>query len=118
MECLRYYSAVFDAFEASMPAESTARLKTEQLFAAQKIRNIIACEGTDRVERHETMVEWGKRMEAAGFACVPLSGRAVSQAELLLNLYYSNGYTLANNPAGYLALGWHNMPLIGVSAWR
>ncbi|BBN18616.1 hypothetical protein Mp_8g03980 [Marchantia polymorpha subsp. ruderalis] len=118
VECLRYYSAVFDAFDASLPPDSPARMKMEQIFAAQKIRNIIACEGPSRVDGHETMRYWHKRMETANFRNTSLSSRAVSQANLLLNLYYSNGYTLNTSECGYLALGWHGMPLMGVSAWN
>ncbi|KAL2609101.1 hypothetical protein R1flu_027674 [Riccia fluitans] len=118
VECLRYYSAVFDAFDATLPSDSPARMKMEQIFAAQKIRNIIACDGPARVDGHETMSYWHKRMEASGFRNIPLSSRAVSQANLLLNLYYSNGYTLNTSDCGYLALGWHGMPLMGVSAWQ
>ncbi|KAL3677406.1 hypothetical protein R1sor_027354 [Riccia sorocarpa] len=118
VECLRYYSAVFDAFDATLPSDSPARMKMEQIFAAQKIRNIIACDGPARVDGHETMRYWHKRMENCGFRNTPLSSRAVSQANLLLNLYYSNGYTLNPSECGYLALGWHGMPLMGVSAWQ
>lgn len=118
VECLRYYSALFDAFDASLPPDSSARMKMEEIFAAQKIRNIVACEGSARVSGHETMKYWHKKMESAHFRCVSLSSRAVSQAHLLLNLYYSNGYTLNTSDTGYLALGWHGMPLTGVSAWQ
>ncbi|CAM6085307.1 unnamed protein product [Calypogeia fissa] len=118
VECLRYYSAVFDAFDASLPPDSPSRMKMEEIFAAQKIRNIIACEGPARVDGHETMKYWHKKMQSAHFSNVPLSNRAGSQAQLLLNLYYSNGYTLNTSECGYLALGWHGMPLMGVSGWQ
>ncbi|EFJ17710.1 GRAS family protein [Selaginella moellendorffii] len=115
-ECLKYYSAVFDAM-ATCASSPSGRLKMERLFAAPKIRNIIACEGPNRVERHESMADWSKRLEVAGFRPSPLSQRAVNQAKLLLRLYYTNGYTL-HSERGSLVLGWRNLPLNTVSAWR
>lgn len=117
VECLRYYSAIFDAFDASLPPGSPSLLKVEQYFAGQKIRNIIACEGPARVERHESMSSWARRMEAAGFRSVPIGTRAISQAKLLLTLYYHSGYTLTAEH-GHIVVGWYNMGLLGVAAWQ
>ncbi|XP_002977541.2 DELLA protein RGL2 [Selaginella moellendorffii] len=118
MACLHYYSAVFDAFDASlhMPGTLPGRKKLEELIAAQKLRNMIACEGSERVERHESMRAWNARMEGVGFRAVSMSHKAINQASLLLKLYYSDGYTLTNQE-GFLILGWRGMPLNGVGAW-
>ncbi len=116
VECLRYYSAIFDAFDTSLQHNSPALLKIEQIFSGQKIRNIIACEGAARVERHESMLNWSRRMEAAGFRGVQISTCAFSQAHLLLSLYFHSGFTL-NSEHGYLVAGWYNVGLMGVSAW-
>lgn len=117
-ECLRYYSAVFDALDASLPQGSPALQQVEHLFTGQKIRNIVACEGEDRVTRHENLSNWSRRMELAGFRATPISTRAISQARLLLHLYFSqSGYTLRTEN-GAVVLGWDNMSLLGATAWR
>ncbi|XP_024388062.1 scarecrow-like protein 21 [Physcomitrium patens] len=117
-ECLRYYSAVYDALDAALPSGSPALQQVEHLFTGQKIRNIVACEGEDRITRHEPMKNWSRRMELAGFRPMPLSTRAISQARALLEIYFSlSGYNLRTEN-GILVLGWDNTPLVGVSAWR
>lgn len=117
VECLKYYSAVFDALDASVPPGSSALFAVEQLFSGQKIRNIIACEGSARVERHERMASWNRRFLSAGFRSSPLSSRAISQARLLLSLYFHCGYTLSSDHYS-IVLGWKNMPLLGAAAWK
>ncbi|KAL0448129.1 UNVERIFIED_CONTAM: Scarecrow-like protein 28 [Sesamum latifolium] len=62
---LRYYSAVFDSVDSSLPLDSPVRIKIEEMFA-REIRNIIACEGRDRHERHETFEKWQQLMEQGG----------------------------------------------------
>ncbi|KAG0622126.1 hypothetical protein M758_3G073700 [Ceratodon purpureus] len=117
-ECLRYYSAVYDALDASLPQGSYALQQVEHLFTGQKIRNIVACEGEDRITRHETLANWSRRMEMAGFRATPIGTRAISQARLLLHLYFAqSGYTLRTEN-GAVVLGWDNMPLLGATAWR
>lgn len=117
-ECLRYYSAVFDALDASLPPGSPALQQVERLFTGQKIRNIVACEGEDRITRHENLANWSRRMEMAGFKPTPISTRAISQARLLLHLYFSqSGYTLRTEN-GAVVLGWDNMSLLGATAWQ
>ncbi|KAJ7531947.1 hypothetical protein O6H91_14G066100 [Diphasiastrum complanatum] len=117
VECLKYYSGIFDALDTSLSPGSLARLKIEQLFAGQIIRNVVACEGESRLERHESMSSWQKRMESAGFLAGSLSIRAMSQANLLINLYYSQDYSICSDE-GSLVLQWQGMPFIGVSAWH
>ncbi|KAG0557523.1 hypothetical protein KC19_11G137400 [Ceratodon purpureus] len=115
VECLKYYSAVFDALDASIP-DRESLLEIEQLFAGQKIRNIIACEGNARIERHENMASWNRRLLAAGFQRCPIAARVVNHASLQLTMYYVDGFTLSIKE-GYVGLGWKNMPLVGIAAW-
>lgn len=44
---LRYYSAIFDSIDYSLPLHSPVRIKIEEMFAGE-IRNIITCERTNR----------------------------------------------------------------------
>lgn len=116
LESLQYYSAVFDSLEANISRESSARVQVEQLFA-REIRNILSCEGTDRVERHENISRWRSIMSRSGFVKVPLEDSAYTQALILLRMFDSDGYTLAEEN-GAVTLGWMEQPLLTASAWK
>ncbi|KAK7311333.1 hypothetical protein RJT34_09399 [Clitoria ternatea] len=117
LEALHYYSAIFDSLDATFPADSAQRAKVEQYIFAPEIRNIVACEGVERFERHERLEKWRKIMEGKGFKGVPLSPNAVTQSKILLGLYSCDGYRLTEDK-GCLLLGWQDRAIIAASAWR
>lgn len=118
LEALHYYSAIFDSLDATFPPESAQKAKVEQCIFAPEIRNIVACEGPKRTERHERLEKWRKIMEGKGFTGVPLmSANAVTQSKILLSLYSCDGYRLTEDK-GCLLLGWQDRSLIAASAWR
>uniref|UniRef100_M8BAT7 Uncharacterized protein n=1 Tax=Aegilops tauschii TaxID=37682 RepID=M8BAT7_AEGTA len=118
LEALHYYSAIFDSLDATFPADSAPRMKVEQCLLAPEIRNVVACEGAERVARHERLDRWRRIMEDRGFEAVPLSPAAVGQSQVLLGLYGAgDGYRL-NEDKGCLLLGWQDRAIIGASAWR
>ncbi|XP_061339085.1 GRAS family protein RAM1 [Gastrolobium bilobum] len=117
LEALHYYSAIFDSLDATFPPDSAQRAKVEQHIFAPEIRNIVACEGAERIERHERLEKWRKIMEGKGFKGVPLSPNAVTQSKILLGLYSCDGYRLTEDK-GCLLLGWQDRAIIAASAWR
>ncbi|KVH92859.1 DELLA protein RGL1-like [Cynara cardunculus var. scolymus] len=117
LEALHYYSAIFDSLDATFPADSPQRAKVEQYIFAPEIRNIVACEGAERVMRHERLEKWRKIMEGKGFKGVPLSENAVTQSKILLSLYSCDGYRLTED-RGCLLLGWQDRSILAASAWR
>lgn len=117
LEALHYYSAIFDSLDATFPVDSVQRSKVEQYIFAPEIRNIVACEGAERVVRHERLEKWRKIMEGKGFKGVALSGNAVTQSKILLGLYSSDGYRLTEEN-GCLLLGWQDRAILAASAWR
>ncbi|KAL4581513.1 hypothetical protein LXL04_006035 [Taraxacum kok-saghyz] len=117
LEALHYYSAIFDSLDATFPADSPQRAKVEQYIFAPEIRNIVACEGAERVMRHERLEKWRKIMEGKGFQGVPLSENAVTQSKILLSLYSCDGYRLTEDK-GCLLLGWQDRSILAASAWR
>ncbi|KAK3183849.1 hypothetical protein Dsin_031135 [Dipteronia sinensis] len=117
LEALHYYSAIFDSLDATFPPDSAQRAKVEQYIFAPEIRNIVACDGAERIERHERLEKWRKLMEGKGFKGVPLSANAVTQSKILLGLYSCDGYRLTEDK-GCLLLGWQDRALIAASAWR
>ncbi|KAL4584820.1 hypothetical protein LXL04_009430 [Taraxacum kok-saghyz] len=116
MEALYYYSAIFDALDAMLPKYDTRRAKIEQFYFAEEIKNIVSCEGPNRVERHERVDQWRRRMSRAGFQAAPvkLVGRA---KEWLGKLGICEGYTIVEEK-GSLVLGWKSKPIVAASCWK
>ncbi|KAM1769773.1 hypothetical protein FF2_044123 [Malus domestica] len=117
LEALHYYSAIFDSLDATFPPDSAQRAKVEQYIFAPEIRNIVACEGAERTERHERLEKWRKMMESKGFKSVALSANAVTQSKILLGLYSCDGYRMTEDN-GCLLLGWQDRSIMAASAWR
>ncbi|KAD7478512.1 hypothetical protein E3N88_01648 [Mikania micrantha] len=93
-------------------------LVMSEVYLGRQICNVVACEGTDRVERHETLSQWRTRMNSAGFDPVHMGSNAFKQASMLLALFSGGvGYRVEEND-GCLMLGWHTRPLIATSAWQ
>ncbi|GAB4846232.1 hypothetical protein Ancab_025230 [Ancistrocladus abbreviatus] len=114
-ETLDFYSAMFESIDVTMSRESKERVNVEQHCLARDIVNIIACEGKERVERHELFGKWKLRFTMAGFRPYPLSSYVNSVIRDLLSRY-SEHYTYAEKD-GALLLGWKDRMLISASAW-
>ncbi|KAJ7544387.1 hypothetical protein O6H91_09G076800 [Diphasiastrum complanatum] len=117
VEALHYYSAMFDSMDSTLPQLSIERVTLEKHLFGQEIKNIVACEGLERVERHEKVGSWRKRMQKAGFVHLQLSSATMLQAERLLETYGCEGYRLVED-AGCLTICWHGTPLFSSSAWQ
>ncbi|KAG5227266.1 DELLA protein [Salix suchowensis] len=115
---LHYYSSLFDSLEGSGLTPPSQDLVMSELYLGRQICNVVAYEGADRVERHETLAQWRTRFDSAGFDPVHLGSNAFKQASMLLALFAGgDGYRVEENN-GCLMLGWHTRPLIATSAWR
>ncbi|XP_073037430.1 DELLA protein GAI1-like [Primulina eburnea] len=119
-ESLHYYSTLFDSLESC----STDGVVSEQdkvmseVYLGRQICDVVACEGMDRVERHETLDQWRNRLGTMGYSPVHLGSNAYKQASMLLALFAGgDGYRVDENN-GCLMLGWHTRPLIATSAWK
>lgn len=115
-ETMEYYSAMFESIDATLPRESRERINVEQHCLAKDIVNVIACEGKERIERHELLGKWKSRLTMAGFRPFPLSSYVNSVIRVLL-AQYSDLYSLKEKD-GVLLLGWKNRNLISASAWQ
>ncbi|KAJ7191090.1 hypothetical protein O6H91_Y524900 [Diphasiastrum complanatum] len=117
VEALHYYSAMFDSMDSTLPQLSVERATLEKHLFGPEIKNIVACEGLERVERHERLESWRKRMEKAGFVPLLLSSSTMLQAERLLGTHACEGYRLMED-RGCLTIYWHGTPLFSSSAWQ
>ncbi|XP_048324573.2 scarecrow-like protein 3 [Ziziphus jujuba] len=117
LEALYSYAALFDCLESTMTRTSVERLKVEKMLFGEEIKNIIACEGAERKERHEKLDKWIQRLDSAGFGNVPLSYYGMLQARRLLQGYGCDGYRIKEE-SGSVLICWQDRPLFSISAWR
>ncbi|KAF9689380.1 hypothetical protein SADUNF_Sadunf01G0086300 [Salix dunnii] len=115
---LKFYSALFDSIDSSLPFDSPVRIKIEEMYA-REIRNIVACEGSDRHERHEMFDKWKNLMEQGGLRCMVVSEREILQSQMLLKMYSCDSYQVKKHgqEGAALTLSWLDQPLYTVSAW-
>ncbi|KAK4373804.1 hypothetical protein RND71_004481 [Anisodus tanguticus] len=116
-ESLHFYAALFDCLESTLPRTSLERLKVEKMLLGEEIKNIIACEGIERKERHEKLEKWFQRFDTSGFRNVPLSYYAMLQARRLLQSYSCEGYKIKEEN-GCVVICWQDRALFSVSSWR
>nr|AYM54790.1 scarecrow-like protein 3-like transcript variant X2 [Cymbidium ensifolium] len=117
MEALNFYAAMFDCLESMVPRQSVERLKVEKLVFGEEIKNIIACEGLERKERHEKLDKWIQRFEMAGFGRVSLSYYGLVQARGMLQGFGCDGYKVKEENGCFLFC-WQEIALFSISAWR
>uniref|UniRef100_A0A2N9EBR2 Uncharacterized protein n=1 Tax=Fagus sylvatica TaxID=28930 RepID=A0A2N9EBR2_FAGSY len=113
---MKFYAALFDCLDSTVSIAPIERQKVEKMLFGEEIKNIIACEGAERKERHEKLEKWILWLELAGFGRVPLSYYGRLQAGRLLQSY-GYGYNIKEEN-GCLVIYWHKIPLFSVSAWR
>ncbi|KAK8542286.1 hypothetical protein V6N12_014887 [Hibiscus sabdariffa] len=116
MEALNFYAALFDCLESTVSRAPVERQKVEKMLFGEEIKNIIACEGVERKERHEKLEKWILRFELAGFGKVPLSYHGMLQAGRLLQANNYDGYKIKEDN-GRVVICWQERPLYSMSAW-
>ncbi|CAM6104505.1 unnamed protein product [Calypogeia fissa] len=117
MEALHFYSSMFDSLEASNCPSGSEQQMLAEMYLGREINNIVACEGSERLERHETLDQWRIRLRNAGFSQIHMGPNAFKQASMLLTMFSGQGYRVQDNQ-GCLTLCWHDRPLIAASAWH
>lgn len=116
LETLNYYTAMFESIDVTLPREHKERINVEQHCLAREVVNILACEGPERVERHELLGKWRSRFKMAGFTPYPLSSLVNATIKTLLE-NYCNKYRLQERD-GALYLGWMDRDLVASCAWK
>ncbi|KAL5575874.1 hypothetical protein UlMin_017573 [Ulmus minor] len=116
VEMMDYYTAMFESIDVARPRNDKQRISAEQHCVARDIVNMIACEGADRVERHELLGKWRSRLMMAGFKQCPLSSSVTGAVKNLLREYNAN-YRVEERD-GALYLWWMNKAMTTSSAWR
>lgn len=115
VEIMDYYTAMFESIDAGCPRDDRKRLNAEQHCVARDIVNMVACEGVERVERHELLGKWRMRFSMAGFRQWPLSPSVVAAVRNMLKEF--NGNYRVEQRDGALYLGWMRRAMVTSSAW-
>jgi hypothetical protein len=115
-EVLFFYSALFDVLDTTTPRDNEQRMLIEQNIFGRAALNVIACEGTDRVERPETYKQWQVRNQRAGLKQLPLNPDVID----IVRAKASNGYHkdfVIDLDQNWLLQGWKGRILYAISTW-
>ncbi|KAK4752377.1 hypothetical protein SAY87_021175 [Trapa incisa] len=117
LETLDYYNAMFESIDVARPRGELQRIKAEQNCVARDIVNMVACEGPERVERHELLGKWRLRFSMAGFRQSRLNRSVTDNVLDMLRGEYSHEYQIEEKD-GAVYLHWRKRAMVTFSAWR
>ncbi|XP_003622913.3 scarecrow-like protein 8 [Medicago truncatula] len=112
-ETLSYYNTLLESIEFAMDRGSYKRLKLEKGLS-RKMRNVVACEGRDRVERCEVFGKWRARMSMAGFRLNPMSRKVT---ESITSRLIQGSRITVHEENGGVCFGWKGKALTVASSW-
>ncbi|KAJ4816779.1 hypothetical protein LUZ62_029345 [Rhynchospora pubera] len=116
-EALFHFSALFDMLETTVPRENEQRLLIERDLFGREALNVIACEGSERVERPETYKQWQVRNLRAGFVQIPLNSDIMKKAKEKVKAIYHKDFVI-DEDSHWLLQGWKGRIIYAVSTWK
>ncbi|KAI3915605.1 hypothetical protein MKX01_015430 [Papaver californicum] len=116
-DALYHFYSIFDVLETVVPRENSERIIIERYLLGKEAFNIIACEGSDRVERPETYKQWQLRNVKAGFMQLPLNTHIMKKAKAQAISDYHKDFVI-DEDSRWLLLGWKGRILFAVSSWK
>ncbi|XP_027181903.1 scarecrow-like protein 30 [Coffea eugenioides] len=116
-EALFHFSSVFDMFEATVLRENQDRALFEREIYARDALNVIACEGTERVERPETYKQWQVRNLRAGFRQLPLDQEIVKIIRGKVKSHYHRDFSV-DEDGKWMLQGWKGRVSQAISCWE
>ncbi|KAI3439600.1 GRAS domain-containing protein [Psidium guajava] len=114
---LFHYSAIFDMLDATVPRDVQERLLLEREVLGRQAMNVIACEGSERIERPETYKMWHLRNRRAGFRQLPLDKDMVRLAKDRLKSHYHKDFGIEED-GQWLLQAWKGRIVFALSTWR
>ncbi|KAL2983873.1 hypothetical protein AAZX31_12G059600 [Glycine max] len=115
-EALFHYSTLFDVLDTNVAREDPMRLMFEREFFGRQVMNIVACEGSERVERPETYKQWQVRNMRAGFKQLPLDKHLINKLRCKLKGVYHSDFMLLED-GNYMLQGWKGRVVYASSCW-
>ena len=88
----------------------------EREFFGRQVMNIVACEGSERVERPETYKQWQVRNMRAGFKQLPLDKHLINKLRCKLKDAYHSDFMLLEDD-NYMLQGWKGRVVYASSCW-
>ncbi|KAE8814863.1 scarecrow-like protein 9 [Hordeum vulgare] len=116
-EALFYFSSHFDMLEATAPPVDEHRQLIEREYFGREALNVVACEGTERVERPETYKQWQVRNLRAGFRQVPLLQETVKKARYKVTKSYHKDF-FVDEDNKWMLQGWKGRVICALSTWK
>ncbi|KAK3442113.1 hypothetical protein EUGRSUZ_B02348 [Eucalyptus grandis] len=109
-------SAFYDMFDAILDGDSKERFVFERELYGQEIMNVIACEGSERVERPETYKQWRVRHMRAGFKALPLDQELMKLFRSKMKTCYHKDFAL-DEDGNWMLQGWRGRINYCSSCW-
>ncbi|XP_078178863.1 scarecrow-like protein 33 isoform X3 [Carex rostrata] len=116
-QVLSTYSVFFDLLDTTIPRENKERQQLENMVLVPDIINIVACEGSDWIERSETLKQWQRRNLRAGFEQLQVDPDIVKECNNMVRNVYDKRYFIEEDD-NWLVQGWKGRVLLGVTAWK
>jgi len=111
-----HYSALFDTFDKTVPRDNETRMHIDRGMLLCQLLNVIACEGSERIERPENYKKWKSRSLNAGLEQLPLNPDIVKVIRDMVGKYHKD-YVI-NEDDQWLLLGWKGRILNAISTWK
>ncbi|KAL2320004.1 hypothetical protein Fmac_028973 [Flemingia macrophylla] len=116
-EALFHYSSLFDMLETIVPREEWERMLIEKEIFGREVLNVIACEGSERVERHESYKQWQARILRAGFLQQSFDRETVKVAMQKVRCSYHRDFVI-DEDSQWLLQGWKGRIIYALSCWK
>lgn len=115
-EALFHYSSLFDMFDTTIPRDDQHRSNFEREFYGREAINVIACEGTERVERPETFKQWQARHMRAGFSALQLNQELINKLRCKTKAGYHKDFVF-DEDGNWMLQGWKGRIICASSCW-
>ncbi|KAF4368728.1 hypothetical protein CsatB_029853 [Cannabis sativa] len=115
-ETLFFFSSLLDGADTILAREDQLRLSFEKYILGREIMNVIACEGSERVERPETYKQWQLRITRAGFRQLPLDMELVKRMKSIVKHGYHRDFVVEED-SNWMLQGWKGRILCASSCW-
>ncbi|OMO59032.1 Transcription factor GRAS [Corchorus capsularis] len=115
-EALFHYSTLFDMLETNVPRETPERKLIEREIFGWEAKNVIACEGAERIERPETYKQVQVRMMRAGLRQLPLNEEIWKMAKERVHTCYHKDFVIDEDNR-WLLQGWKGRIVYALSSW-
>ncbi|CAN1178829.1 DELLA protein GAIP [Linum perenne] len=118
MEALFFFGAYFECIEACMDVDGGKRMDVEAMYCGESIRNIVACEGEERMVRNVPLRAWRVFCERFGMDEVQMGSSCLEKARVVIENVGYGGLCTVEMDEKSLIVGWKGTPLHSVSTWK